>query len=51
MDILEKNIDILKVHTDSSEILKRIFKYLMQGIAIAIAIYFIPNIKLEKIEI
>ena len=51
MDILEKNYDTLKVHIDSKEILKRIFKYLIQGVSIAIAIYIIPNIKLEQLDI
>ena len=37
MDSLQKNLDNLKNYNDSKEILTRIFKYLIQGIAIAIA--------------
>lgn len=51
MDLLEKNLDTLKVNIDSKEILKRILKYLIQGISIAIAIYIIPAIKLQHIDI
>ena len=47
MDIINKNLDELKNHNNSKEILKRIFKYIIQGIAIAIAAYTIPMEKLE----
>ena len=47
MDILEEKLSELKEISDSKEILKRVFKYIIQGIVIAIAAYIIPDIKLD----
>lgn len=51
MENLQKNLDNLKNFNDSKEILTRIFKYMIQGIAIAIAAYVIPDIKLQPFHI
>tara|TARA_Y100000389_G_scaffold198838_1_gene236087 strand:+ start:1324 stop:1554 length:231 start_codon:yes stop_codon:yes gene_type:complete len=51
MDSLQKNLDNLKNYNDSKEILTRIFKYLIQGIAIAIAAFIIPDVKLQPFHI
>ena len=51
MDNLIKNMDELKNHNDPKEILKRIFKYFIQGLAIAIAAYVLPIEKIEPITI
>ena len=51
MDILEEKLSELKEISDSKEILKRIFKYIIQGIVIAIAAYTIPDVKLNMTSI
>lgn len=51
MENLQKNFDSLKNFNDSKEILTRIFKYIIQGIAIAIAAYVIPDVKIDLFHI
>ena len=51
MDILEEKLSELKEISDSKEILKRVFKYIIQGIVIAIAAYTIPDVKLNTTSI
>ena len=51
MDILEEKLSELKEISDSKEILKRVFKYIIQGIVVAIAAYTIPDVKLNTTSI
>ena len=48
---MDKNLESLKIFNNNQELLKRIFKYFLQAVSIVLAIYFIPDIKLKKIDI
>ena len=48
---MDKNLDSLKIFNNHKELLKRVFKYLLQAISISLAVYFIPDVKLSKLDI
>ena len=48
---IQKEISDLKAQFDLSEVLKRAIKYLIEGICVAIAAYYIPQKQMKMPEI
>jgi hypothetical protein len=51
MDFLKNELNELKSGIDFQEILKRAVKYLIEGGAVAVAAFYIPNTKLKMEEV
>lgn len=51
MDMLQQELSQLKSAFDLQEVIKRAIKYLIEGGAVAVAAYYIPNKKMNVEEI
>jgi ABC-type Co2+ transport system permease subunit len=51
MDMLQQELSQLKSAFDLQEVIKRAIKYLIEGGAVAVAAYYIPNKKMNIEEI